>query len=561
MSAPVLSIRDLVVDARLDGETRRLIDHVSLDLNRGEILGLVGESGSGKSMICRALVRLLPSRAISITGGSVMLGDRDLTGLDETAMQSVRGGEIGMIFQNPTSHLDPVMRIGDQVAEGIRYHQGADRRSAKTAAIEILRQVGFPAPIRQYDNYAHEFSGGMRQRAMIAVALSCNPDILIADEPTTALDVTIQAQILQLLMDLRHSRGLSIILITHDLGIVAQTCDRIAVLRHGRLLESGPKRRVLSAPQDPYTVGLLKSHPSMPEDAEAMVGHTMPGTRDVTAKPLIEIDDLFVRFPAPGLGLFGARKPVAAVNGVSLRVMPGESVGIVGESGSGKSTLARAILGLTPLSAGHISFEGLDLAQQRAQTLARIRTEAAMVFQDPYNALNPRLTIGEMIGEVLKVQNKVSTAQIPDRIVELLDLVGLGREFIGRKPRSMSGGQCQRAGIARALAVDPKLVIADECVAALDVTIQAQIIDLFRDLKARMNLTLIFIAHDLAIVRNLCERVVVMYRGEIVEEGRSDAVFAHPQHPYTAALIGAIPDINPDKPLLADMSTPQLMPA
>ena len=558
MSGPILSIRDLTVEVRLDGETRTLIDAVSLDLNRGEILGLVGESGSGKSMICRALVQLLPSRAISITGGSVMLGNRDLTRLDEKSMQAVRGGEIGMIFQNPTSHLDPVMRIGDQVAEGIRYHQNAGRRAARSAAIEILRQVGFPDAARQYENYAHEFSGGMRQRAMIAVALSCNPDILIADEPTTALDVTIQAQILRLLMDLRQSRGLSIILITHDLGVVAQTCDRIAVLRHGRLLETGPKRQVLSAPRHPYTISLLESHPSMPEDAETT---TAENASSAMSKPLLTIDDLYVRFPAPGLGLFGARKPIAAVNGVSLRIMPGESVGIVGESGSGKSTLARAILGLTPRSAGHIRFEGSDLAQQRSQTLARIRTEAAMVFQDPYGALNPRLTIGDMLGEVLKVQNRVPGTRIPGRIGELLDLVGLDREFATRKPGSMSGGQCQRAGIARALAVDPKLVIADECVAALDVTIQAQIIDLFRDLKSRMNLTLIFIAHDLAIVRNLCERVVVMYRGEIVEEGRSDAVFAHPKHAYTSALIGAIPDINPDKPLLADASAHRLMPA
>jgi peptide/nickel transport system ATP-binding protein len=563
MSAPVLSIRNLSVEARLDGETRRLIDNVSLDLNRGEILGLVGESGSGKSMICRALVQLLPSRAIAISGGAVMLGDRDLTRLDETAMQAVRGGEIGMIFQNPTSHLDPVMRIGDQVAEGIRFHRKLGRRAAREAAFDILRQVGFPDPARQYDNYAHEFSGGMRQRAMIAVALSCNPDILIADEPTTALDVTIQSQILQLLMDLRASRGLSIILITHDLGIVAQTCDRIAVLRGGRLLEIGPKRRVLSAPEHPYTISLLKSHPSMPEEQGGPPETAKVNVQKATAAPaaLVEIDDLVVRFPAPGLGLFGAKKPVAAVDGVSLRIMPGESVGIVGESGSGKSTLARAILGLTPLTSGHISFEGSDLALNRARTLARIRTETAMVFQDPYGALNPRLTIGDMIGEVLAVQNKVPRDRIAARIGELLDLVGLDREFAGRKPQSMSGGQCQRAGIARALAVDPKLIIADECVAALDVTIQAQIVDLFRDLKTRMNLTLIFIAHDLAIVRNLCERVVVMYRGKIVEEGRSEEVFAHPQHAYTAALIGAIPDINPDKPLLAAPSSRQLLSA
>jgi len=548
MSGPVLSIRDLTVKVPLDGETRTLIDAVSFDLAKGEILGLVGESGSGKSMICRALVKLLPSPAIAITGGSILLEGKDLTALDEDAMRAVRGAEIGMIFQNPTSHLDPVMRIGDQITEGIRYHQGLGREQARDAVIEILDQVGFPDPKRQYDNYPHEFSGGMRQRAMIAVALSCNPKILIADEPTTALDVTIQAQILRLLMDLRDRRGLSIILITHDLGIVAQTCDSIAVLRNGQLLEHGPKRSVLAEPQHAYTVSLLKSHPSMPEEGGATP--LMPAALPIALQPLLEIDDLVVRFPTPGLGIFKKGKTeIAAVNGVSLRIMPGETVGIVGESGSGKSTLARAILGLTPLTSGHVSFAGSDLAQQRRQTLAKLRTEAAMVFQDPYNALNPRLTIGDMLAEVLKVQGNTPAARIPERVGELLDLVELDRAFATRRPRSLSGGQCQRAGIARALAVDPKLIIADECVAALDVTIQAQIIDLFRDLKTRMNLTLLFIAHDLAIVRNLCDRVVVMYRGEIVEEGRCDAVFANPRHAYTAALIGAIPDIDPDKPL------------
>jgi peptide/nickel transport system ATP-binding protein len=548
MSGPVLSIRDLTVKVLIDGENRTLIDAVSFDLASGEILGLVGESGSGKSMICRALVRLLPSSAIAITGGSILLGGRELTALGEDVMRGVRGVEIGMIFQNPTSHLDPVMRIGDQIAEGIRYHQGFGRDQARLAAIDILGQVGFPHPERQYDSYPHEFSGGMRQRAMIAVALSCNPKILIADEPTTALDVTIQAQILRLLMDLRDKRGLSIILITHDLGIVAQTCDSIAVLRNGQLLEHGPKRRVLAEPQHAYTVSLLKSHPSMPEEGGLMA--VTQAAPQMPARPLLEIDDLVVRFPTPGLGLFKkGRTHIAAVNGVSLRIMPGETVGIVGESGSGKSTLARAILGLTPLTSGHISFEGSDLAQQRRQTLAKLRTEAAMVFQDPYNALNPRLTIGDMLAEVLTVQGNTPPLNVPDRIGELLDLVELDRAFATRRPRSMSGGQCQRAGIARALAVNPKLIIADECVAALDVTIQAQIIELFRDLKTRMNLTLLFIAHDLSIVRNLCDRVVVMYRGEIVEEGRCDAVFANPRHAYTAALISAIPDIDPDKPL------------
>ncbi|MFS8114209.1 ABC transporter ATP-binding protein [Rhizobium jaguaris] len=549
MSAPVLSVRDLIVKAHLDNGVRTLIDGVSLDLGKGEILGLVGESGSGKSLLCRSLVRLLPSSLLKIEGGSIRLEGRELTDVSDAEMLEVRGGEIGMIFQNPTSHLDPVMRIGDQIAEGIRYHQGLNARGACAAATEILAQVGFPDPIRQYDSYPHEFSGGMRQRAMIGVALSCNPKILIADEPTTALDVTIQAQILKLLMEIRDKRGLSIILITHDLGIVAQTCDRIAVMRGGKLLEEGPKRTLLSQPRHHYTIDLIKSHPSMPDET-AYVAETMRD--DTPLKPLLEIDDLHVRFNVGGFFNGSDKRTVNAVSGVSLQVMPGETVGVVGESGSGKSTLARAILGLTPLSSGHITFDGIDLAQRRAAGLVKLRREAAMVFQDPYNALNPRLTIGEMLSEVLKVQGKVASADIPARVGELLDLVGLEREFVNRKPRSMSGGQCQRAGIARALAVDPKLIIADECVAALDVTIQAQIIELFRELRRKMNLTLLFIAHDLAIVRNLCDRTVVMYRGEIVEEGPSEEVFTRPRHAYTASLIAAIPDIDPNKQLFAD---------
>ncbi|OWV89331.1 ABC transporter ATP-binding protein [Rhizobium sp. N122] len=550
MSGAVLSVRDLTVRAHLDSGPRTLLDAVSLDLGKGEILGLVGESGSGKSLFCRSLVRLLPSSRLKIESGSVLLDGRDLMRIGDGEMLQVRGGEIGMIFQNPTSHLDPVMRIGDQIAEGIRYHQGIGAREARAAATEILAQVGFPDPKRQYDSYPHEFSGGMRQRAMIGVALSCNPKILIADEPTTALDVTIQAQILRLLLEIRDRRGLSIILITHDLGIVAQTCDRIAVLRGGKLIEEGPKRTILARPQHPYTINLINSHPSLPGEISAPPLDIAEASRP--ARPLLEIDDLHVRFSAGGSRFKGGARTVSAVAGVSLQIMPGETVGIVGESGSGKSTLARAVLGLTRLSSGHVTFDGVDLALQKSAGLAKLRRETAMVFQDPYNALNPRLTIGQMLAEVLKVQGKVAKADIPARIGELLDLVGLDREFAGRKPRSMSGGQCQRAGIARALAVDPKLIIADECVAALDVTIQAQIVELFRELTAKMNLTLIFIAHDLAIVRNLCERVVVMYRGEIVEQGRSEEVFARPRHAYTASLIAAIPDIDPDKPLLQD---------
>lgn len=544
MNKPVLSIRNLEVEAELPNERRRLIDRVSLDLHKGEILGLVGESGSGKSLLCRSIVRLLPSSILKITEGSVMLDGTDLVAAGEADMLGVRGGKIGMIFQNPTSHLDPVMKVGDQIAEGIRFHKGLDKAKAKAAAIEIMGQVGFTDPARQYGSYPHEFSGGMRQRAMIAVALSCDPEILIADEPTTALDVTIQAQILQLLMQIRDQRGLSIILITHDLGVVAQTCDRIAVMRNGKLLEQGFKQDVLSHPRDPYTRNLIASHPSMP-DFGAVHSAVVSGET-----PLLQVNDLHVRYPVAGG--FLKTHTLSALKGVSLEVRSGESVGIVGESGSGKSTLARAIMGLTPIAEGSITFGGLTLSANRKEARGALRRDAAMVFQDPFNSLNPRMTIGDTLAEVLRVQGKIDVREIPKRIAELLDLVGLDQSFAARKPRSLSGGQCQRAGIARALAVDPKIIIADECIAALDVTIQAQIVDLFRELKSKMQLTLLFIAHDLAVVRNLCDRVVVMYHGEIVEEGLSADVFAHPKQAYTAALIEAIPDIDPAKSLFEE---------
>jgi peptide/nickel transport system ATP-binding protein len=546
MTGPILSIRDLSVALEGVDPPRPLIDHVSLDLMDGEILGLVGESGSGKSLLCRSVMRLLPSSRLAITGGSVMLGGRDLVTATPAEMLDVRGSEIGMIFQNPTSHLDPVMKVGEQIAEGIRFHQKLAPRAAREAAVDMLAQVGFTDPARQYDNYPHEFSGGMRQRVMIAAALSCRPKILIADEPTTALDVTIQAQILELILDLRARLGLSVILITHDLGVVAQTCDRIAVMQGGRLVEVGEKRQVLSAPAHVYTKMLIGSHPSMP--AAAAAPSTAPASE--RARPILEVNDLDVSFDAGGSIFSGGRKKVRAVQGVSLRIMPGESVGIVGESGSGKSTLARAILGLTEVTAGRVTFDGVDITARKADALARLRRETAMVFQDPLNALNPRFTVGETLAEVLRVKG-MPAAQIPARIGELLDLVHLERSFAGRKPRSMSGGQCQRVGIARALAVNPRLIIADECVAALDVTIQKQIVDLFAELKERMDLTLLFIAHDLAIVRHLCERVVVMNKGVVVEEGPSARVFGAPREAYTAALIGAVPDIDPDKKLLA----------
>ncbi|WP_337270557.1 ABC transporter ATP-binding protein [Oryzifoliimicrobium ureilyticus] len=544
MTAPLLSIRGLSVVARLPDHEHTLLNNISLDVGKAEVVGLVGESGSGKSLLCRSIIGLMPSRSLVLTHGSVFLRERDIARASDAELQKIRGGEIGMIFQNPTSHLDPVMRIGDQIVEGIVFHRKVAYGAAKAAALDIMAQVGFTDPPRQFMNYPHEFSGGMRQRAMIAVALSCDPELLIADEPTTALDVTIQAQILKLLLDIRDARGLSIILITHDLGVVAQTCDRIAVMQAGKIVEQGDKRQILRAPAAAYTKKLIASHGPLPDEdlrerQNARLGHI---------RPILEIDDLFVRFPTSS-GWLSKRRSFAAVDGLSLQVMPGETIGIVGESGSGKSTLARAMLGLQTTSSGHVTFDGVSLRLKPREALAKLQSEAAMVFQDPLNSLNPRFTIGETLAEVLRVQGKVAPDKIEARVGELLDLVELDRSFAGRKPRSMSGGQCQRAGIARALAVEPKLIVADECIAALDVTIQAQIVALFRRLVRQMNLTLVFIAHDLAVVRYLCERVVVMHHGKIVEEGPSDIILAKPRRTYTANLLAAVPDIDPDKSL------------
>lgn len=536
---PLLEIDTLSVAFRDGDKDRLLLDDITVGLLKGEILGLVGESGSGKSLLCRTVMGLLPSRKLRVTGGAVRLEGHDILNAE---MATIRGRRIGMIFQNPTSHLDPVMTIGRQICEGLGQHRALTGAAARAEAVDLLGQVGFPDPGAAFSSYAHRFSGGMRQRAMIAVALACEPETLIADEPTTALDVTIQAQILRLLMDLRDRRGLSIILITHDLGVVAQTCDRIAVMRRGQLVEVGEKRALLAAPVHPYTRQLVASHPSL-SHAEDPLRHD-----GGDAQPLFDVRGLEVAFPLGG-GFLRPKRMFRALKGVSFSVRPGETVGIVGESGSGKSTLARTIMGLTRATGGDVVFAGHSLMSERAVALKALRSDVAMVFQDPFNSLNPRMSVGQTLAEVLRDQGETPRERIPGRIGELLDMVGLERDLADRRPRSLSGGQCQRAGIARALAVNPKVIVADECVAALDVTIQAQIVALFRELAERQELTLLFIAHDLAIVRNLCERVVVMHHGEIVEDGPSAEVFARPGRAYTAELIAAIPDIDPDRPM------------
>ena len=536
----LFSVRNLGVQT-LGGES--LLSGVGFTLEKGQILGLVGESGSGKSLTTRAIMRLLPGKNLAIVAGEVLLEGEDLTSATPARMAELRGSKIGMIFQNPSSHLDPVMSIGAQISEAIRIHRPLAKQAARREAEQLMEQVGFTDPPRQYGNFAHEFSGGMRQRAMIAIALACNPEILIADEPTTALDVTVQAQVLQLLKDLRDKRGLAIILITHDLGVVAQTADKIAVMRHGRIVEIGPVRQILRTPQHDYTRRLIASHPT----ADLSLA-TAPTTATAATAPLIEAQGVGISYALPG-GYRWRKKTFEALQDVNLSVWPGELVGIVGESGSGKSTLARVMMGLQDASRGAVRFNGRSLADKGGAGLLDLRNRAAMIFQDPYNALNPRYTIGDSIAEVLRVKGRVPAAAIPAKVAELLIRVELPASFAQRKPRSLSGGECQRAGIARALAIEPELLFADECLAALDVTIQAQIIELFRKLAREMNLAIVFIAHDLAVVHNLCARTIVMQQGRIVEEGPTARLFAAPATSYTKTLLAAIPSIDPDRPL------------
>lgn len=534
-AAPVVTVENLAVDFETPAGIVPALRGISFSVATGEVLGIVGESGSGKTVACRSLMRLLPSNA-RVRSGRIEFEGRDLLSAPETELARIRGEQIAMIFQNPSTHLDPLMRVGRQVGEALRFHHSVNPREARRQAIALLAEMRINNPDQRVDSYAHELSGGMRQRVMIAAALACKPALLLADEPTTALDVTIQAQILGLIRSLRREREFSIVLVSHDLGVIAEMCDRVLVMRRGEIVEDGPVRDVIARPRHAYTGQLVASQPSLMAAAPSATS-----ARD----PLLVLEHVIIAFPQHRnlLGLVSgqARSFLRAVDDVSLDVRKGETLGIVGESGSGKSTLARAIVGLLPLSAGSIAFEGRAATNLKGADRLRFKQSVQMVFQDPFTSLNPAFTVAQTLAEPLKQHRMCPATQIPARIAELMRDVELPPDLLLRRSSQLSGGQRQRVGIARALALQPKLIIADEVTSALDVTIQAQILGLFRKLRELMNLTLILISHDLGVVRHLCERVAVMRQGRVIEFGPTPEIFADPKEPYTRDLLAAIP--------------------
>jgi peptide/nickel transport system ATP-binding protein len=541
MSDIILSIRNLKTYFSTDIGDVRAVDDVSLDVPKGKAVALVGESGSGKSVTALSIIRLVPEPAGKIVGGEILFQGRDLLTMSTAEMREIRGNDISMIFQEPMTSLNPVFRIGNQIAAAIRLHRGVDWDEARRQTIGLLDRVGIPKPEERIDDFPHQFSGGMRQRAMIAMALACDPVLLIADEPTTALDVTIQAQILDLMKKLQVEEHLSVLLITHDLGIVAQFADSVAIMKDGKIVERGDVRTIYKEPKERYTIDLLSAVPKL--DLEP----TPVEEEDGTDMVLLKVENLSKYFPVKRGILSRTVGEVRAVDDVSFSIPVGETLSLVGESGSGKTTTGRAILRLIEPTAGSVKFDGIEVTELERKELRELRRRIQVIFQDPYGSLNPRMTVYSMLAEILKVHNLRPRNQRRDRVYELLSTVGLSSDSADRYPNEFSGGQRQRIGIARALAVEPDLIVADEAVSALDVTIQAQILKLLEDLQDRLGLTYLFISHDLAVTQNISDYVAVMQNGKIVEQGPTQKIFRHPTHPYTQSLLAAVPIADPDK--------------
>jgi oligopeptide/dipeptide ABC transporter ATP-binding protein len=548
---PLLAVESLCITYRSERATVKAVDGLSFALQPGETLGIVGESGSGKTQTALALMGLLPATAA--VSGRARFGAHDLLALTQPELNRLRGQALSMIFQDPMTALNPHLTIGRQMARVLERHQQLSRRAALAAAAQMLDRVRVPAARARLGQYPHEMSGGMRQRIMIATALLCRPALLLADEPTTALDVTVQAQILLLMRELQQELGTAIVLITHDMGVVAANCDRVLVMRDGGLREAGAVDAVFAAPQDRYTRELLAAVPRL--DAEQPRRLAVVGAASATAavpdyqpgaQVLLEVRDLQVRFRAGRAGWFGPPRWLRAVDGVSFNLRSGETLGVVGESGCGKSTLARAVLQLLDSYSGRVLLLGENLGELgRARMTAR-RRDLQVIFQDPLASLNPRMTVGDIVAEPLQTFHpELNRAGRLERVQAMLAKVGLLPEHVNRYPHEFSGGQCQRIGIARALISGPQLIICDEPVSALDVSVQAQVINLLMDLQQEMGLSLIFIAHDLAVVRHISHRVLVMYLGRIAEIAPRDALYKAPRHPYTQALISAVPIPDP----------------
>ncbi len=556
-ASPVLMVKGLGVSVNTEAGLKPLVSDLSFTLHKGETLAIAGESGSGKSITALALMGLLPPPAVRITAGSVRLGATDLATLPETQMRAIRGDRMAMIFQEPMTSLNPVLTVGLQLTEAIRAHTGVTRAAARAQALQALRSVRLSQPERRLDQYPHELSGGMRQRVMIAMALALRPEVLIADEPTTALDVTVQREVLDLLRDLQRDLGTAIILITHDMGVVAEMADRVIVMRDGAAVEEAAVADIFARPRAEYTRALLAAVPRMgarsrrskpdgfSSDRLESTADKMGHARNPAAPtPIARIEDLHVRYPLKGGFLGRATHQVHAVAGVSFSINPGETFALVGESGCGKSTIARAMVGLAPIT-GTIRIAGQSLASLTPSALKTLRRRVQIVFQDPMAALNSRLPIGTLIAEPLVIHQIGTPAEQSARVADLLNRVGLSADHATRYPHEFSGGQRQRICIARALALQPDLIIADESVSALDVSVQARVLDLLAALKRDFGIAYLFISHDMAVVENVADRVAVMSLGQIVEMGTAAQVFGDPRHPYTRRLIDAVPVPDP----------------
>lgn len=563
MSETLVSIKNLTVDFRTDDGVVKAVKGISFNIPKGKTVGLVGESGSGKSVTSLAIMRLIPNPPGIISNGSIEFQGKDLLKLSEAQMREVRGNKISMIFQEPMTSLNPVFTVGDQIAETLQLHQKLSKEAAMKKALELLEQVGIPDPQRRIHSYPHEMSGGQRQRVMIAMAIACEPDLLIADEPTTALDVTIQKQILDLLASLQKKYGMSILFITHDLGVIGDIADEVVVMYKGDVVEMGKKEDIFRSPKHPYTKALIACRPTLDKAPERLPTVSDFMTPDGKEKPfdlatlakekvprpmtdknpvILEIKNVKKYFPIEK-GIFGGVKTwVHAVDDVSLKVRRGRTLGLVGESGCGKTTLGRTLLRLIEPTAGEIFYNGVDITKLNKTELRNLRRKIQIIFQDPYASLNPRMTIGSTLMEPMVIHNLgKNKAERLERAQSLMRRVGLDPAMLNRYPHEFSGGQRQRICIARALAVEPEFIVCDESVSALDVSIQAQILNLLLDLQEEFNLTYIFISHDLNVVKYISDEVAVMNKGKVVELADAVEIYRSPKDEYTKRLLSAIP--------------------
>jgi len=550
MPGPLLRVRDLTTVFSSSRRTITAVDQVSFEIRAGQTFALVGESGSGKSVTALSVIRLLPEAA-SLTSGSVHFEGRDLLRLPEREMRDIRGSGISMIFQEPMTSLNPVVRVGKQISEVLIRHRGMTRAQARKHVLDLLEAVRIPRPPQTIDMYAHELSGGMKQRVMVAIALACEPRLLIADEPTTALDVTIQAQVLELINDLQRQFGMAILFITHDLAVVKQVADHVAMMKDGVIVEESSNEVFFSSPQHAYSWDLFAALPAMEKRGKPLLernGQALqkPAVEDVTGDSVLRVRDLAVYFPIRK-GLFKRTVGhVKAVDGVSLDIPPGQTVALVGESGSGKTTVGKGILRLVQPTLGEVTYLGMPILELDRSRLMEQRANLQIVFQDPYSSMNPRMLVGSIIEEGIKALNVISDAQARrQRVLELLEQVGLDRDAHLRYPHEFSGGQRQRICIARALAVNPKIIVCDEPTSALDVSVQAQILDLLNHLQEQYAISYLFITHNMSVVAYFADRVAVMYQGRIVEQGEVEQVLTDPQHEYTKQLLGAVPRLVP----------------